>query len=127
MQKKFLTDKDKIQAILQFYQIKITEFAKKIGVDDQQIYGITGGKTQWMSNEILSGIAKNCPEISLYWLITGEHSIEVADNHHNAIANNHSTATVNHTDTDATIARLTAVIEQQTQQINSLLQLLQSK
>lgn len=127
MEQKIFSDKDKILAILGIFKLNIKDFANKIGVKKQQIYDITGGNTLYISREVMQAIAYNCPEISLYWLITGDGQPTRTDGHHNAIANNHSTATVNHTDTNATIARLTAVIEQQTQQINSLLQLLQSK
>lgn len=72
---KKVTDISKLEQILKFYGLKIADFGDKIGVNSQSIYSLNCGNVKAFNREMLEGIAKNCPEISLFWLITGEGSM----------------------------------------------------
>lgn len=123
MEQKIFSDKDKITEILKIFKLNIKDFAKKIGVEKQKIYDITGGNTLYISREIMQGIAYNCPEISLFWLITGDgQPTKNVSGHHNAVTfGTQSPATVNDTE------QLTAIIRQQSAQIDKLINLLATK
>lgn len=60
------------------------------------MYDLNVGKSQAFTRETLIGIIKNCPEVSPYWLITGEGSMLSGSAHHNAVATDNGKATVNH-------------------------------
>lgn len=74
MKKKF-SDTEKLLHILRFYGLKIVDFGEKIGVNSQAIYNLSCENLKYFNRDMLDGIAKNCPEISLFWLITGEGSM----------------------------------------------------
>lgn len=80
MTEKNLTDKEKIDAILQQFHINLAEFSRKLDVKTDTIYSVFFEKTKGFSMEILRKIAKAYPEISPYWLITGEGQMIVGDN-----------------------------------------------
>lgn len=73
--KKKLSDTEKLLQILQFYGLKIVDFGEKIGVNSQSVYNLSCENLKNFNRDMLDGIAKNCPEVSLYWLITGEGSM----------------------------------------------------
>lgn len=73
--KKKLSDTEKLLQILQFYGLKIVDFWEKIGVNSQSVYNLSCENLKNFNRDMLDGIAKNCPEVSLYWLITGEGSM----------------------------------------------------
>lgn len=73
--KRKLSDTEKLLQILQFYGLKIVDFGEKIGVNSQSVYNLSCENLKNFNRDMLDGIAKNCPEVSLYWLITGEGSM----------------------------------------------------
>lgn len=90
MNKKNLTDKEKIDAILERFQINLAEFSRILDVKLDTIYSVFYEKTKGFSVEILKKIIKAYPEISPYWLITGEGEMVVSNagiiQHHNGTA-----------------------------------------
>ena len=124
MSENFFSDKEKLARMTAYYNLSFAEFSRKIGVKNQELYMLNSGKQQYFSHTSLEKIATACPEISLYWLITGNGSMLAGNvEHHNAVATDHSTATVTHSETSArdfdgiitsqqqTIDRLTKIIE----------------
>lgn len=85
-----LNDKEKIEAILEAFQLNIAEFSRKIDVKLDTIYSIFYEKTKGFSMEILKKIIKTYPEISPFWLITGEGDMIINNTgiiqHHNGTA-----------------------------------------
>lgn len=123
MSEKIFTDKEKLAAMAAHYNLSFAEFSRMIGVKNQELYMLNSGKQSYFSRNTMEKITKSCPEISLYWLITGEGGMLAGNiEHHNAVATDHSTATVNHSETDKerdglivsqqqTIDRLTKIID----------------
>lgn len=123
--KKFSTDKDKLEQILKFSMLDKAKLGRKIGVENQELYQIANGKQSEFSRGTMVKLVKIFPEISPYWLITGEGSmLSGSIDHHNAVATDHSKAVVNHTENanrdevlksqQQTIDRLSRIIEQLT-------------
>ena len=120
--KKFSTDRDKLEQILKFSMLDKAKLGRKIGVENQELYQIANGKQSEFSRGTMVKLVKIFPEISPYWLITGEGSMLSGSlEHHNAVANDHSKAIVNHNENTArdevlksqqqTIDRLSRIIE----------------
>lgn len=121
MNENFFLDSAKLAEILRFYRLKIVELNQKIGAKNRELYQISAGNQQEFSRDMLKAIAKHCPEVSPYWLITGEGSMLAGSAaHHNAVASDHSTATVTENgggiieSQQATIDRLSRIIEKLT-------------
>lgn len=121
MNENFFLDSAKLAEILRFYRLKIVELNQKIGAKNRELYQISAGNQQEFSRDMLKAIAKHCPEVSPYWLITGEGSMLAGTAaHHNAVASDHSTATVTENgdgiieSQQATIDRLSRIIEKLT-------------
>ena len=123
--KKFSTDKEKLEQILKFSMLDKAKLGRKIGVENQELYQIANGKQSEFSRGTMVKLVKIFPEISPYWLITGEGSmLSGSIDHHNAVATDHSKAVVNHTENanrdevlksqQQTIERLSRIIEQLT-------------
>lgn len=123
--KKFSTDKDKLEQILKFSMLDKAKLGRKIGIENQELYQIANGKQSEFSRGTMVKLVKTFPEISPYWLITGEGSmLSGSIEHHNAVATDHSKAVVNHTENanrdevlksqQQTIDRLSRIIEQLT-------------
>ena len=123
--KKFYTDRDKLEQILKFSMLDKAKLGRKIGVENQELYQIANGKQSEFSRSTMVKLVKIFPEISPYWLITGEGSmLSGSIEHHNAVATDHSRAVVNHTENadhdevlksqQQTIDRLSRIIEQLT-------------
>lgn len=123
--KKFSTDKEKLEQILKFSMLDKAKLGRKIGVENQELYQIANGKQGEFSRCTMVKLVKIFPEISPYWLITGEGSmLSGSIEHHNAVATDHSKAVVNHTENadrdellksqQQTIDRLSRIIEQLT-------------
>lgn len=70
--KKFSTDRDKLEQISNFFRLSAVDFAAKIDVSKDKIYNIRRGVVVNFPPDVLRNIAKCCPEIYPYWLITGE-------------------------------------------------------
>lgn len=120
--KKFSTDKDKLEQILKFSMLDKAKLGRKIGVENQELYQIANGKQSEFSRSTMVKLVKIFPEISPYWLITGEGSmLSGSIDHHNAVATDHSKAVVNHNENadrdevlksqQQTIDRLSRIIE----------------
>ncbi len=75
MNEKFFLDSAKLAEILRFYGLKIVDLNLKIGAKNRELYQISAGNQSQFSRDMLVAIAKNCPEVSLYWLLTGEGSM----------------------------------------------------
>ena len=123
--KKFSTDKEKLEQILKFSMLDKAKLGRKIGVENQELYQIANGKQSEFSRSTMVKLVKIFPEISPYWLITGEGSmLSGSIEHHNAVATDHSRAVVNHTENadrdevlksqQQTIDRLSRIIAQLT-------------
>lgn len=123
--KKFSTDKEKLEQILKFSMLDKAKLGRKIGVENQELYQIANGKQGEFSRSTMVKLVKIFPEISPYWLITGEGSmLSGSIEHHNAVATDHSKAVVNHNENadrdellksqQQTIDRLSRIIEQLT-------------
>lgn len=123
--KKFSTDKDKLEQILKFSMLDKAKLGRKIGIENQELYQIANGKQSEFSRGTMVKLVKIFPEISPYWLITGDGSmLSGSIEHHNAVATDHSKAVVNHTENadrdevlksqQQTIDRLSRIIEQLT-------------
>ena len=120
--KNFSTDRDKLEQILKFSMLDKAKLGRKIGVENQELYQIANGKQSEFSRGTMVKLVKIFPEISPYWLITGEGSMLSGSlEHHNAVATDHSKAIVNHNENAArdevlksqqqTIDRLSRIIE----------------
>jgi len=120
--KKFSTDRDKLEQILKFSMLDKAKLGRKIGVENQELYQIANGKQSEFSRSTMVKLVKIFPEISPYWLITGEGSmLSGSIEHHNAVATDHSKAVVNHNENadrdevlksqQQTIDRLSRIIE----------------
>ena len=120
--KKFSTDRDKLEQILKFSMLDKAKLGRKIGVENQELYQIANGKQSEFSRGTMVKLVKIFPEISPYWLITGEGSMLSGSlEHHNAVATDHSKAIVNHNENadrdevlkfqQQTIDRLSRIIE----------------
>jgi hypothetical protein len=123
--KKFSTDKEKLEQILKFSMLDKAKLGRKIGVENQELYQIANGKQSEFSRSTMVKLVKIFPEISPYWLITGEGSmLSGSIEHHNAVATDHSKAVVNHNENadrdevlksqQQTIDRLSRIIEKLT-------------
>jgi predicted transcriptional regulator len=73
--KQKLNDKEKLSQILTFFGLNFSDFATKIGVPNAKIYDVSSERIKFFGRETMEQIAKSCPEISPYWLITGEGSM----------------------------------------------------
>lgn len=108
----FLIDSEKLTEICRFFGLNLANFATKNGLKLQELYAISGNKQKEFSRQTLVGIAKRCPEISPYWLITGEGSMLAGSHtHHNATINttgnnspvSHNTLSVSDNDSLASV------------------------
>lgn len=117
----FLIDNEKLQQICRFYGLNMANFATKIGVKNQELYAISSLKQKEFSRSTMSAIAKFCPEVSPYWLITGEGSMLAGSiEQHNINGDNIGQQTNNSAPADQveiiasqqrTIERLTKVVD----------------
>lgn len=70
-----LIDLEKLQQICRFYNMNFANFATKTGAKAAEFYALSSFKQKEFSRPTMTAIAKSCPEISPYWLITGEGSM----------------------------------------------------
>lgn len=97
MSVKKLNDSEKIVEILQYFNLKKSEFSTKTGISTQQIFDLIRGQIANLSRENMAKIISAYPEISPYWLITGEGSMLAAENSGIMInQHDHNTATIAH-------------------------------
>lgn len=78
MTNKKLNDSEKIIAILHHFNLKKSEFSTKTGISTQQIFDLIRGQIANLSRENMAKILASFPDISPYWLITGEGSMLAA-------------------------------------------------
>ena len=78
MTNKKLNDSEKIIAILHHFNLKKSEFSTKTGISTQQIFDLIRGQIANLSRENMAKILASFPDISPYWLITGEGSVLAA-------------------------------------------------
>lgn len=109
MNEKKFTDSSKLSEILRFYNMKIVELNTKIGAKNRELYQISAGNQMEFSRDMLKAIAKKCPEISLYWLITGEGSMLAGTIEQHNVNGNNIGQQNNHTEN----ADLTSVVASQ--------------
>lgn len=105
----FLIDCEKLQEICRFYGLNLANFAAKYGLKTQELYAISGNKQKEFSRQTLVGIAKRCPELSPYWLITGEGSMLAGTIEQHNVNGNNIGQQNNHTEN----ADLTSVVASQ--------------
>ena len=117
MDENFFLDKAKLAEILRFYGISIANLNRKIDAKNRELYQISAGNQVEFSRDMLKAFAHNCPELSLYWLITGEGSMIAGSiEQHNVNGDNIGQQTNNNGSTSiiesqqATIAQLTDTI-----------------
>lgn len=67
--------KERIQRILEYYQISAAEFAKIIGVNASGISHILSGNRNHLSMDTVVKVNQKFPEINLDWLILGSGSM----------------------------------------------------
>lgn len=63
--------KDRIQRILDYYQLTASEFAKIVGVNASGISHILSGNRTHLSTDTIIKLSSKFPEINLEWLILG--------------------------------------------------------
>lgn len=134
MTTKILTDVEKQDMILKYLRLNKREFAESLNVNVQVIYSLNGKKSTNFTPEVLSGIAKKYPEISLYWLLTGEGGISNKDISNSVIVNQHdnNTADIHHGSElskvvdyqQETIRKYQEQISKQQEQIDKLLSMI---
>jgi len=71
--------KDRIQKILQDYNISSTKLADKLNVQRSSISHILSGRNK-PGFEFIQKLLKNYPEINARWLILGKGSVYTSDN-----------------------------------------------
>lgn len=136
--KKMLLDSEKLTALLQFLQTDIANFATKFNIPSSHLYNLNNGKINEFSQDTRIKILEGIPNINPRWLITGTGPITVADNsgdiHNNNVGGdllgNGATKTSSPQDEAlmiSTISRLSNVIQQQSEQITNLIQMLNKK
>lgn len=90
MSVKKINDSEKIVEILQYFNLKKSEFSTKTGMSTQQIFDLIRGQIANLSRENMEKIISAFPEISPFWLITGEGDMIVNNTgiiqHHNGTA-----------------------------------------
>ena len=69
---KFLSDSEKMTAILQFLQTDIANFAIKYGIPKSHLYNLSGGKINQFSQETRIKLLEGIPNLDPRWLITGD-------------------------------------------------------
>ena len=125
--KKNFSDTEKLMQILRFYGLKIVDFGEKIGVNSQVIYNLSCKNLKYFNRDMLDGIAKNCPEISLFWLITGEGSMLAgAVEQHNINGDNLNNSQKS-TIPDSVVQELASTNANQQQTIAQLVNMLNNK
>lgn len=108
MNEKKITDKEKIDEILKYFHLSLADFSRKLDVKYDTICSVFFEKTKGFSPDIMRKIVKAIPEISPYWLITGEGEM-ICNN--SGIIQHH-----NHTATATQSANLDKLIELSTSQ-----------
>ena len=63
--------KERIQRILDYYNLSIYAFSQKIGISDGTIRKILSENTTIRSDNLVK-ISQNFPDINLHWLLTGQ-------------------------------------------------------
>ena len=130
-----LSDKDKMTNILQFLQINIAEFAKKLEINADELYNLNSGRKVNFSQELRAKIIKKYEQINPIWILTGEGPMLRQDIHQNEqtgmnvggdnIVGGSSKTTSEVLDTlIATNAKLAATLQQQADQIGKLIEML---
>lgn len=130
-----LSDKDKMTNILQFLQINIAEFAKKLEINADELYNLNSGRKVNFSQELRAKIIKKYEQINPIWILTGEGPMLRQDIHQNEqtgmnvggdnIVGGSSKTTSEGLDTlIATNAKLAATLQQQADQIGKLIEML---
>ena len=65
--------KERISAILSYYNLSVNEFVERTGIKTKQaVYDLLHGKTRSISTSMESKILSCFPDISRAWLLTGE-------------------------------------------------------
>ena len=117
-----LSDKEKIENILAYFQIKKTDFAQRTGIFPQQVYDMMRGHIAKLSRENMENILDAFPEISPYWLITGEGDMIVGDNNVNVTIANHGNN--NNNNVNANVDKLIELSASQQRTIEKLVTLI---
>ena len=131
-EEKNLDTAEKIRLMAEYFHLNSAQFAKKIGVSPSKIYDINRGQIKNFSPEILEKILQNCPEISPIWLMTGKGEMvnsKYAMNIGTQQGNNYTGDNVYAAPTELInlLSSQQATISKQTDQIDRLIAIIESK
>ena len=126
-----LTDKEKLAAILQFLQLKIADFAKKLDINPDHLYNLNSGKINEFSQEVRKSILNTYQEINPQWLLTGDGNMIRQD--HNTTETNGGNnvsgilagSNIKQYSYDQNIERLITLLESKDRQIEKLLSIIE--
>lgn len=126
-----LTDKEKLAAILQFLQLKIADFAKKLDINPDHLYNLNSGKINEFSQEVRKSILNTYQEINPQWLLTGDGNMIRQD--HNTTETNGGNnvsgilagSNIKQYSYDQNIERLITLLESKDRQIEKLISIIE--
>lgn len=124
MNEKKITDKEKIDAILENFHLNLAEFSRILGVKIDDIYSVYYEKVKGLSPLLMRKIVKQYPAISPYWLLTGEGDMTISDNingNSNVIQHHNGKALV---ENSANIDKLVELASSQQRTIEKLVNLI---
>ena len=79
-----MTIPERINAIIDYYGLNPQRFAQRIGVKSKQaVYNLLYGQTRSLSESMISKITSAFPDVSRYWLITGDGEMLLSTNDDN--------------------------------------------
>lgn len=126
-----LTDKEKLAAILQFLQLKIADFAKKLDINPDHLYNLNSGKINEFSQEVRKSILNTYQEINPQWLLTGDGNM-IRQDHNTTETNGGNNVSgilagnnIKQYSYDQNIERLITLLESKDRQIEKLLSIIE--
>jgi hypothetical protein len=129
-----LSDREKLGQILQFLRLNIADFADETAISKDHLYNLSNGKICEFSRDAQIKILEKYKNISPLWLVAGSGAMVVSDSGNISahdvggdLLGNGATKTAESADVSQLIdvvSRLSAVVEQQTAQVSSLIEIL---